>query len=86
MLNLPEAARILAATSCRKAVLKAAASSKLKGGTNRVLVRPGTDAFAITAIPQDDSNASPLRNGLVMCVRLSNARRGGKARGDAQPF
>src|ERR1700686_2322880 len=53
---------MLAATSCRKAVLKAAASSKVSGGTSRVLVRPGIDAFAITATPQDGSGASPARN------------------------
>src|SRR5579871_642131 len=44
---------MLAATSCRNAVLNAAASSKVSGGTSRVLVLPGSEAFAITAMPQD---------------------------------
>ena len=39
-------------TSLRKTVLRAAASSKVSGGTRRVLVRPGTEAFAMTAMPQ----------------------------------
>src|SRR5271169_6462808 len=45
--------RTLSATSWRKAVLSAAASSKVSGGTRRVLARPGADAFAIKAMPQD---------------------------------
>src|SRR6185295_8132680 len=48
-----EAASTLAATSCRNAVLNAAASSKVSGGTSRVFVRPGAEAFAITAMPQE---------------------------------
>src|SRR5215470_9941868 len=44
---------MFAATSLRKAVLNAAASSKVSGGTSRVLVLPGSEAFAITAMPQD---------------------------------
>src|SRR5215471_3956948 len=44
---------MFAATSLRKAVLNAAASSKVSGGTSRVLVFPGSEAFAITAMPQD---------------------------------
>src|SRR5437899_12908597 len=66
MLVRREAATMLAATSCRNAVLKAAASSKVRGGASRVLVRPGNDAFAITATPHDDKGASPKGNGLVI--------------------
>src|SRR5215470_8737543 len=44
---------MFAATSLRKAVLKAAASANVSGGTSRVLVFPGSEAFAITAMPQE---------------------------------
>jgi hypothetical protein len=44
---------MLALISCRNAVLKAAASWPVSGGTSRVLVRPGADAFAMTAMPHD---------------------------------
>src|SRR6478672_11504800 len=44
---------MLALISCRNAVLKAAASWPVSGGTSRVLVRPGADAFAITAMPHE---------------------------------
>ena len=37
--------------SRRNAVLYCAASSNVSGGTSLVFVRPGIDAFAITAIP-----------------------------------
>src|SRR6266436_5540084 len=43
---------MLSAISRRNAVLHCAASSNVRGGTKRVLVRPGIDALAITAIPQ----------------------------------
>src|SRR5262249_56874201 len=43
---------MLSAISRRNAVLHCAASSYVRGGTNRVLVRPAIDALAITAIPQ----------------------------------
>src|ERR1700733_599755 len=46
------AKRTLSATSRRNAVLSAAASSKVSGGTRRVLARPGADAFAMKAMPQ----------------------------------
>ena len=39
--------------SFRKAVLKLAASSKVSGGHSRVFERPGLDAFAMTATPQN---------------------------------
>lgn len=38
--------------SCRNAVLIAAASSKVSGGTKRVFVRPGAEALAMMAMPQ----------------------------------
>src|SRR5262249_34793321 len=44
-----------AARSCRNAVLNEPASSTRSGGTSRVLVRPGFDAFAITAMPQPEA-------------------------------
>src|SRR5215470_2505541 len=47
-----EAARILSATSRRKAVLNCAASSEVSGGTSLVLLRPGIEAFAMTAMAQ----------------------------------
>jgi hypothetical protein len=43
------------AMSFKKAVLKFAASSKVRGGQSRVFVRPGCDAFAMTATPQNAS-------------------------------
>src|SRR5262249_27733912 len=43
---------MLSAISRRNAVLHCAASSYVRGGTRRVLVRPAIDALAITAIPQ----------------------------------
>src|ERR1700757_4073945 len=43
---------MLSAISRRNAVLHCAASSNVRGGTKRVLVRPAIDALAITAIPQ----------------------------------
>src|SRR5215469_576624 len=48
---------MFAATSLRKAVLNAAASSRVSGGTSRVLVFPGSEAFAITAMPQDGDSS-----------------------------
>src|SRR5262249_27085976 len=47
--------------SLRKAVLNAAASRYVSGGTRRVLVRPSADALAITAIPHLASGAPPGR-------------------------
>ena len=38
--------------SWRKTVFSAAASSKVSGGTKRVLVRPGAEALAMMAMPQ----------------------------------
>src|SRR5271154_269193 len=49
---LRAADRTLSATSWRKAVLRAAASSNVSGGTRRVLARPGAEAFAMKAMPQ----------------------------------
>src|SRR6516165_1377380 len=43
---------MLSAISRRNAVLHCAASSNVRGGTKRVLLRPAIDALAITAIPQ----------------------------------
>src|SRR5580704_566396 len=85
------AVRMLAATSCKKAVLKAAASAKLKGGTSRVLVRPGIEAFAITATPHDGSGASPNgaapeRNGLFMSAAFACCGRKGRRDEDAHRF
>jgi hypothetical protein len=42
-----------AAASFKKAVLNAAASSNVRGGQSRVFARPGKEAFAITAMPQN---------------------------------
>ena len=47
------ASRMLVLMSCRNAVLNAAASRPVSGGTSRVLVRPGADAFAMTAMPHE---------------------------------
>ena len=56
--------------SCRNAVLSAAASSKVSGGTKRVLVRPGAEALAMMAMPQVspvvDLVAEPIRTGHTM--------------------
>src|SRR5271170_2675567 len=46
------ASSTLSATSCKKAVFSAAASSNDSGGTRRVLARPGAEALAMKAIPQ----------------------------------
>ena len=50
---------MFSAISRTNAVLHCAACSKLRGGTKRVLVRPGTDALAIAAIPQTGTLALP---------------------------
>src|SRR5215471_7280783 len=50
---------MFSAISRTNAVLHCAACSKVRGGTNRVLVRPGTDALAIAAIPQAGTLALP---------------------------
>src|SRR4051812_4760058 len=60
---------MLSATSRRNAVLQAAASSNVNGGTRRVFVRPGLDALAITAIPQAGIEARSL---LGTVVRISS--------------
>ncbi len=52
MLAIEAAASRLEAISFRNAVLHCAASSNVRGGESLVFVRPGYDAFAITAIPQ----------------------------------
>src|SRR6185295_17007326 len=49
----------LSAMSRRKAVLRLAASSGVSGGTRRVLVRPGIEAFAITAMAHCARRVSP---------------------------
>ena len=46
--------------SWRKAVLSAAACSKVSGGTSRVLVRPGAEALAMMAMPHDPSGRRPM--------------------------
>src|SRR5262245_2313193 len=63
-----DAARMLSAMSPRNAVLQRAASSKVSGGTRRVLVRPGIEAFAITAIPQVGIDVFSLR---AVAVRMA---------------
>src|SRR4029077_5225281 len=50
---------MFSAISRTNAVLHCAACSKLRGGTKRVLVRSGTDALAIAAIPQAGTLALP---------------------------
>src|SRR5262249_18800958 len=50
---------MFSAMSRTNAVLHCAACSKVRGGTNRVLVSPGTDALAIAAIPQAGTLALP---------------------------
>src|SRR5215475_12560581 len=50
---------MFSAISRTNAVLHCAACSKLRGGTKRVLVRPGTDALAIAAILQAGTLALP---------------------------
>src|SRR5687768_11951945 len=64
------AARRLADTSLRKAVLNAAASAAVSGGVRRVLVRPGTEALAITAIPQE--RPSPTSRIVFESIRSSH--------------
>src|SRR5258708_33560998 len=76
---------MLADIACRKAVLKAAVSSKLKGGTSRVLVRPGLEVLAITATPHDGSGAS-MRNGLFMSGTFACLVREGRRNEDAHRF
>jgi hypothetical protein len=52
---------MFAATSLRQQVLSSAASSRVKGGTRRVLTVPATDALAIIATAQRSSGkAAPL--------------------------
>src|ERR1700693_5692202 len=57
------AAARFAAASFRKAVLRAAASCTDNGGTRRVFVCPGTDALAMTAMAQEQSE--PDRSGML---------------------
>src|SRR6266478_9523818 len=59
---------MLSAISRRNAVLHCAASSNVRGGTKRVLVRPGIDALAITAIPQVGTAALSVS---AMAVRMT---------------
>src|SRR5208337_2305303 len=54
------------AMSLRNAVLKLAASSKVSGGQSLVFVRPGCDAFAITATPQN--GMLDLRDGIHLSL------------------
>jgi hypothetical protein len=68
--------------SCRNAVLSAAASSKLSGGTSRVLVRPGAEALAMIAMPQ---LAAPcgfivrVRGSVAVMISRANGRAVGRA-------
>src|SRR6516162_5830141 len=57
---------MLVAASCRKAVLNAQASAAVSGGTSRVLLRPGMEALAITATPQERGGGAARRKGLVI--------------------
>src|SRR6266481_6436548 len=59
---------MLSAISRRNAVLHCAASSNVRGGTKRLLVRPGIDALAITAIPQVGTAALSVS---AMAVRMT---------------
>src|SRR5258708_23732546 len=59
---------MLSAISRRNAVLHCAASSNVRGGTKRVLVRPGIHALAITAIPQVGTAALSVS---AMAVRMT---------------
>jgi hypothetical protein len=56
---------MLLPTSSRKAVLHRAASSKVRGGTKRVLLRPAIEAFAMTPIPQVEMTGVLLRATVV---------------------
>jgi hypothetical protein len=49
-------------------VLSAAACSKVSGGTSRVFVRPGVDAFAMIAMPQRATAGLSL-NRFASCMR-----------------
>jgi hypothetical protein len=64
MLASAAADRMLSAASRKNTVLSVAASSSLRGGTNRVFVLPGIDALAMTAIAQVErkcqSSPSPM--------------------------
>jgi hypothetical protein len=64
MLASAAADRMLSAASRKNTVLSVAASSSLRGGTNRVFVLPGIDALAMTAIAQVErkcqSSPSPI--------------------------
>jgi hypothetical protein len=51
--------------SCRNAVLRAAASADVSGGVSLVFVRPGADAFAITATAQVPRLAVVLKSMLM---------------------
>src|SRR5688572_14600054 len=67
------AARMMfSAISRRNTLLHAAASSNVSGGTSLVLVRPGWEAFAMTAMPQPAVSALSLeRTTLGMSLRAS---------------
>src|SRR4029079_2263607 len=62
------AAKIFALMSRRNTVLKSAASSCVRGGTSRVLVRPGADAFGITAMPQEAVVETQVSAKLIPCL------------------
>src|SRR5262245_19448496 len=84
--------------SCRKAVLSAAACSKVSGGTSRVLVRPGTEALAMMAIPHEPSvlyrgflpapgcltEVISVRSRFAACIRCYSESHGSIAGHEAQ--
>src|SRR6185312_17352481 len=68
--TLLPAATMFAAASCRKAVLSAAACSKLSGGQRRVFARPAIDALAMMAMPQPGKTWAEC----ARCMRLEPRR------------
>src|SRR5437016_14544155 len=69
---------MLSATSRGNAVLHRAAWSNVSGGTKRVLVRPGTEALAITAMPQAETEGLSLpRTALRMTTPMPRDTPGG---------
>src|SRR6185437_6959855 len=68
--TLLPAATMFAAASCRKAVLSAAACSKLSGGQRRVFARPAIDALAMMAMPQPGKTWAEW----ARCMRLEPRR------------
>src|SRR6516164_4904991 len=70
---LRPAVRMFCATSFRKAVLNAAASEYVSGGTRRVLVDPAAEALAMTAIPQ--KAAPPLGRSMPFLIISASSDR-----------